>query len=340
MKILLIGGTGFIGRFLAADLARRGHELAIFHRGATKLDGPHVSITGDRKRLAESRDALRAFGPEIIVDLVLSSGAQARDLVELARGGARHVVALSSMDVYRACGVLHRLEPGPLEPLPLTEESALRTKLQTYPPQQIEGLRQIFGWVDDDYDKIPVEQALLGARELRTTILRLPMVYGPFDPLRRLHPIVRRIDDGRRALLLPEPLAAWRATRGYVENVAAAIALAACSEASAGIYNVGELDARSELEWARLVGAAAGWDGEVVVLPEDATPPHLRLPGNTDQHWIAETSRLRREFGFVEPVARDEAIRRTIAWERATPVTGFVPYAFDYAAEDAALRRG
>ena len=337
MKILLIGGTGFIGRFVTAELARRGHKLAIFHRGVTKLEGPHLSITGDRKQLAESRDALRAWGPEVILDLVLSSGTQARELIEIARGVARYVVALSSMDVYRACGVLHRLEPGPLEPLPLTEASALRTRLQTYPKQQLAMLQQLFGWADDDYDKIPVEQALLAARDLRTTILRLPMVYGPFDPLRRLHPIVKRIDDGRRALLLPEPLAAWRATRGYVENVAAAVALAACSESAAGVYNVGDPDALSELEWARRVSAAAGWDGDLVVLPEESTPPHLRLPGNTAQHWIADSSRLRSELGFVEPVDRDEAIRRTIVWERANPTTGHLLHAFDYAAEDAAL---
>ena len=52
---------------------------------------------------------------------------------------------------------------------------------------------------------------------------------------------------------------------------------------------------------------------------------------------IADSSRLRSELGFVEPVDRDEAIRRTIAWERATPATGPLLHAFDYVAEDAAL---
>ncbi len=52
------------------------------------------------------------------------------------RGVATRVVAASSMDVYRACGVLHGSEEGPLEPVPLTEKSALRTKLQTYPAAQ------------------------------------------------------------------------------------------------------------------------------------------------------------------------------------------------------------
>jgi hypothetical protein len=54
------------------------------------------------------------------------------------------------MDVYRACGVLHGTEPGPLEPLPLTEASPVRTTLQTYPPAQVAMLQQVFGWLDGE----------------------------------------------------------------------------------------------------------------------------------------------------------------------------------------------
>jgi nucleoside-diphosphate-sugar epimerase len=336
MRVLLIGGSGFIGPFVVAELARAGHELAILHRGRTAMP-PHRSIVGDRTRLAASRDAIRDFAPEIVIDLVLSSERQARELAEVMRGITRRIVALSSMDVYRACGVTHGFEPGPLEPLPLTEESALRTKLQTYPPKQIAMLQQVFGWLDNEYDKIPVERVLLDDAELATTVLRLPMVYGPGDPLRRLHWLVKRIDDARRAIIVPLP--AWSATRGYVEDVGAAIALAATSDAAIGrIYNVGEPEAPTELAWAQHVARVAGWDGELVQLPDDAIPAHLRIPGNAAQHWVADTSRIRRELGFAERVSRDEAIRRTIAWERATPATaGVLPHRFDYAAEDAAL---
>src|SRR5262249_11570261 len=83
--------------------------------------------------------------------------------------------------------------------VPLTEESALRTTLQTYPTDSVRMLQQIFGWLDDEYDKIPVEREILGDRELPGTVLRLPMVYGPGDRLRRFLPIVKRVDDGRRA---------------------------------------------------------------------------------------------------------------------------------------------
>src|SRR2546427_11636711 len=121
----------------------------------------------------------------------------ALELINVFRGHARRVFALSSMDVYRACGVTPRLEEGPLESLRLREEpSALRTKPQTYPPAQVQVLQQIFGWLDDEYDKIPVEREVLGHGELPGTVVRLPMVYGPGDPLHRFHPIVKRIVDG------------------------------------------------------------------------------------------------------------------------------------------------
>ena len=126
-------------------------------------------------------------------------------------------------------------------------------------------------------------------------------------------------------------------TRGYLENVAAAIALAATSDRAAGrVYNVGEPENFSELEWARRIAASMGWTGRFVVLPKDHMPAHLVMPGNAGQHWSVDTTRIRQELGYVEPIARDEAISRTVEWERASP-TDSSPHPFDYAAEDAAI---
>ena len=340
MRILAIGGSGFIGLPLVEQLVANGHEVAVFHRGKGPLELPAAvrRMVGDRKALAEHAEALRGFRPEVVIDMILSSGAQAERLMQTFRGTARRVVALSSIDVYRACGVLHGLEDGPLEPLPLTEDSPLRTKPSTYPPRQIRMLQSVFGWLDDDYDKIPVERAVLGDPDLPGTVLRLPMVYGPRDPLHRLLPIVKRIDDGRGAIVFAESMAAWRGSRGYALNVAAAIGLAAASEAAAGrVYNVAEPEMLSELEWARKVAEVAGWRGEFVVLPDDRAPAHLRAPGNAAQHWVTDSSRIRDDLGFREPISGDEAIRRTVAWLRAHRPADEGPHVFDYAAEDAAL---
>jgi len=333
MRILVIGGTGFIGPPLVRQLAAAGHSVGVLHRGNARFDLPAEEILGDRRDLASIRPKA-----DVVVDLILSSGKQARELMEVFNSVAQRVVAASSMDVYRACGVLHGSEEGPLEPTPLTEDSPLRTKLQTYPPPQLKMLQQIFGWVDDEYDKIPVEQAILRDPDLPGTVLRLPMVYGPGDRLHRFHPVLKRIDDGRRAIIFEETLAQWRAPRGYVENVAAALALAAVDERASGrVYNVAEQPAYSELEWARKIAAATDWGGEFVVLPRERTPEHLIQGGNTAQHWEADSSRIRRELGYKEIVGLEEGIRRTIEWERANPIGEFNPHRFDYPAEDAAL---
>src|SRR5713101_6483534 len=239
MRILLIGGNGFIGRFVVAALKQEEYAVALFHRGTAPTPDGVEEILGDHNQLSASTQELRRFAPDVVIDLVVSSGLQAEELMNSFRGATQRVVMLSSIDVYRAAGVLHGTESGPLQEVPLTEESELRRNLHPYPPAAVERLRKIFSWVTDDYDKIPAERAVMNDRELPGTVLRLPMVYGPGDPLHRFHPIVKRVDDGRRHIILPETLAAWYSPRGYVENAAAAIALAATDERAARhIYNV------------------------------------------------------------------------------------------------------
>ncbi len=334
LRVLAIGGNGFIGRFVTALLLEAGHEVMVFHRGSTPLDS-----SGARELLGRHED-LPLFGadiarlaPDVVLDFILGSGAHAATLLEALAGRAGRLVVLSSQDVYRATGILHGLEEGDPDPVPLGEDAPLRTRLHPYPPPVLEALRGVFGWVDGEYDKIPVERAVLEQTAIPAVVLRLPMVFGPGDPLHRLFPIVKRVDDRRPFILLDERMAAWRATRGYVENVAAAIALAATATAAAGIYNLGG-EATSELEWTETVARAAGFTGVVRSLAAGETPPHLRPPGNVAQHWVTDAGRLARELSFKPPVSRAVALERTIAWERSHPPDAIDPAQFDYAAED------
>jgi nucleoside-diphosphate-sugar epimerase len=179
----------------------------------------------------------------------------------------------------------------------------------------------------------------MGDPDLPGTVLRLPMVYGPGDRQRRYYPVLKRIFDGRRRIIFSAGQAHWRAPRGYVENVAAAVTLAATSPAAAGrIYNVCEEPPHSELEWARMMGKVAGWKGEFVVLPDKRTPAHLLFPANLKQDAAASSARIRQELAYSEPVPINEAIRRTVEWEKATPPAPPLPYQFKYEVEDAAIQ--
>ena len=337
MKILLIGGSGFIGQFAAEQLQQSGHLVTVFHRGKTRAPQGTEEITGDRRFLQDHQPEFRRQKFDVVIDFVLSSGRQAQQLMDTFRGIAGRVVALSSMDVYCAWGVFYKTEQCGLQELPLTEDSDLRTSRVTYPPEALKRAQAVYGWLDDEYDKIPVEQAILSDAKLPGTILRLPMIYGPGDPLHRFHPVLKRIDDGRKQIIFADDVAPLRTPRGYVEDVAAAIALAATLPQSTGrIYNVCEAESFGELDWARKIADAVGWQGEFVVLPHDRTPKHLLWPGNTAQHVVASSERIRKELGYCEVVPREEAIRRTIDWERAnSPATPLAQ--FDYAAEDEAL---
>jgi nucleoside-diphosphate-sugar epimerase len=332
---LVIGGTGFIGSHVIRALERLGHDLAVFHRGSNIRE-----FSGDRNDLESLGRAVQAFRPDAVLDCILSDGNQAIQLMHVLRGRTRRVIALSSQDVYRAAGVLHHTEGGPLEPLPLTEESPVRTHSGVYGREATAVLKSVFGWLTEDYDKIPVERAILGDPDLPGTVLRLPMVYGPADPLHRFYPAVKRIQDRRPAILLEERSARWRGTRGFVENVAGAVALAVASAQAAGrIYNVGEPDTLSEFEWNRAIGDIMGWEGKVVCLPDEIMPPHLRAPYNFNQHWVTSTQRIRDELGFWEVVPRSDALRKTIEWQSANSPPPAVLPGFDYTKEDEALAR-
>jgi len=324
MKILVLGGTQFIGPCLVEHLVARGHEVAVFHRGQTQAPLPPAvrHLLGDRRRLAEHAAGLRRFAPDVVVDMIALTEEDARSLLATFRGSAGRLVVLSSGDVYRAYGLFAGLEQGPVEPVPLTEDAPLRQTLFIARSQAKSPDDPMY-----HYEKIRVEQVVLSDPSLPGTALRLPMVYGPGDYQHRLYPYLARMDAGRPVIPLDEGLARWRCLRGYVEDVAAAIALAATSAKTTGrVYNVAEEIAYTEAEWVARIGAAAGWGGRVVAVPKGRLP----VPFNTDQDLTMDSSRIRAELGYREVVPPAEALQKAVAWERANPSAP----PLDYAAED------
>src|SRR5262245_24446230 len=277
LRVLLVGGTGFIGPYVAERLTRLGHQVTVYHRGDHEPPLPfgvrHVHSPLAARPVVGFPEELTALGCDVVVAMHLVGEADARALADAFRGAARRVVALSSGDVYRAYGLVRGTESGPPEPCPLSEEAPLRTKLYPY-----RGGRP--GPYDPEtYEKILAEREIARYAELPATILRLPVVFGPGDDQHRFFATIKRLDDGRRAFLLEERLASWRWTHGYVENVAHAIALAVdCEEAAGRIYNVGERQTPSVAERVGKIAVAAGWRGKIVTEEASKLPPYLVMP--------------------------------------------------------------
>jgi nucleoside-diphosphate-sugar epimerase len=339
MHVMVLGGTGFIGPHVVRRLAETGHDVTLFNRGRRSAQpdlppGVH-RIAGDRDHLSRYASEFRAYSPDVVLDMRPLSERDARAVSDAFTVIARRQVAISSMDVYRIYGRITGTEPGPPEPLPITEDSPLREKLYPYRGDTPRPDDADDKWMDD-YDKIPVERTVMGNPEMPGTVLRLPMVYGPGTM--RDFEYVRRMVDGRPAILLDERMAAWRAPRGYVEDVAHAIALAVTDErAAGGIYNVAEPEARTLQEWVEELGRAFGWEGRVVLVPPDLTPPSMD-PGDAPNHqWVVSSDRIRAELGYAERTPRDVALRRTVEWQAEHLPEEIDPAQFDYEGDDRLL---
>jgi nucleoside-diphosphate-sugar epimerase len=75
------------------------------------------------------------------------------------------------------------------------------------------------------------------------------------------------------------------------------------------VFNVGESDALSELEWVGAIAAAAGWKGRLVAAPDE--PP--TVPGRWEVPLVTDTRRIRTVLGYTDPIGRAEGLRRTVA---------------------------
>lgn len=172
----------------------------------------------------DSLQALAAAEPDIFLHIGAMNSEDARSAASAFAGRTRRLVAASSGDVYLAYGRFTGLEPGPPVPVPLSEEAEMRRRLFPYRSKAALVADPLFS-----YEKILVERELLGCAGLDAAIVRLPKVYGP----------ERNADFATVHAYADRPH--WRWTHGYVENVAAALALVALHPAlPARIYNVGE----------------------------------------------------------------------------------------------------
>jgi nucleoside-diphosphate-sugar epimerase len=337
MRILVLGGTRFIGLAAVTELAADGHDVAVFHRGKSNavLPSEVTQILGDRRDLWFHREPLLQFGAEVVIDMLAMTEADMLRVQELFREQVRRLVVISSCDVYRAYGVLlgKEKEEGYTQPTPLREESELRRRLYPFREAQLRRDDDARAWLDD-YDKILVERAAHSDPDLPATVLRLPMVYGPRDGQHRLFPYLKRMDDGRPAILLSATDAGRRFARGFVGNVAHAVAMTAVREDGDAFYNVADEPSFTEVEWVEAIAKAAGWAGRIVVLPDGSLPEDMR--GMTPQDLDVDTHLIRAQLGFSEPVKLDDALAQTVDWEREH-LPEFDPAQFDYALEDRLL---
>ncbi|MDF1663737.1 MAG: NAD-dependent epimerase/dehydratase family protein [Planctomycetota bacterium] len=335
MKILIIGGTLFIGRAIALKLFEDGHEVAVLNRGKTSPDLPGAIqlIKGDRDNLAASRADILGFAPEVVLHNIVIHKGHITDLQELVAGVVKRIVLTSSMDVYKSYGILTGIETGPVMTEIQGEDGPLRDELYPYRKDLPDSNHPLY-----NYDKIPAEQAVLEHSEIEGVVLRLPMVFGPRDWQYRLFDKVKPMIDGRGSIVESEEVAAWRTSYAYVENVAAAFALACVKAEAAGqVYNVSDGLFSTE-DLCERVKAELNWTGHYLKRPAKELPETFHPGFETAQHLLFSDAKIRRELGYSPVVSMEDGIKRTVEWLRENHPEKMDEDLVHYKVQDEALR--
>ena len=304
MRVIVFGGTRFIGRAIVEELAGSGHDMLVVHRGNLEPDDmpavKHLHV--DRAELGGHRNELAAFQPDAAVDCRALTRADSEIVLE-ALPAALRLVVISSIDVYRAFGALNQdLET---DPVPLDEESAVRPTRYPY-RGRMPGM--------EHYDKLDVEEVYLARGG---TSVRLPMVYGEHDYQLREEFILRRLRAGRTRI--PFGAGTWLACRAYVRDVARGVLLALESADAAGhVFNLCEDRTYSMRMWSRMILDAAGSTAELVRVADDVLPEDLKPTGTMSQHIVVSAQKARSRLGWTtsDPV---ESLGTSVRWHLANP---------------------
>jgi len=288
MRVLIIGGTRFIGAHAARAFHERGLDVTVFHRGRTEnRELPpvqHIRDAAAEYPVTRYPHNITSVDWELVVHMVLMGEADAQAATAAFRGRTGRFLMISSGDVYRAYGRLTRIEPGPPDPVPLSENAPLRHVLYPYKKQA-----EKVGPIANYYEKILAERAIQQAGALPATILRLPKVYG-------------QEDNGDLATVYgfaEQP--GWRWTHGHVANVAEAIVCAGLNaQADGRIYNVGEAETPTMGE-------------RLAALPKSERKGPKPPDFDYRQDMVLNTSRIRDELGFRDILDETLAMRQLIS---------------------------
>src|SRR3954454_10460127 len=258
MRILVIGGTSFVGRHMAQTALDRGHEVTLFNRGKTNPDVlPQAErLTGDRD---SDLSALDGRSWDATVDVCAYVPRQVRTLLDALGAGAGHYTFISTISVYGDVGV----DSGFDEDAPLLE-----------PEWADELTMEKYGEL-----KVACEQV---AREIagdRLLVIRPGYVIGPHDKTHRFTYWVERVAEGRSPMAGPDEA---QPLQGVDGRDLAAFTVAQVEQGTVDTFHVTAPEpAPSFAEWLQTIADAVD-----VALPEiHWIGAHDDLPLSAPEDW-------------------------------------------------------
>ena len=214
LRILILGGTRFIGLHMTALALERGHTLTFFNRGRTHTDRfPAVErIKGDRNG---EIDGLAGRQWDVVIDNSGYVPRHARLTAELLAPNVRQYIFTSSISVY----------PDFAEP---RDEKSAVGRLQDETIEKVDG--ETYGPL-----KALCEQAVQKAMPGRTLVIRPGLIVGPDDSTDRFTYWPARAARGGEFIAPGAPGDAFQVID--VRDLAAFV-IKACEDNTTGTYNL------------------------------------------------------------------------------------------------------
>jgi 2'-hydroxyisoflavone reductase len=317
VRVLVLGGTRFLGRAVAAAALDRGWATTVFNRGRSgSPPGGATEVHGDRRRL-EDLERLAALGPwEVVVDVPGVVPAEVRDAARVLAPLANRYVYVSSVSAYRDWPAA-----------PVDEDSPVREGDPDLDVDSWEWGAGVYGGL-----KAGAEQAVLREAGDRALIARPGVILGPWEYSGRLTWWLERIARGGPFVAPSNPDVEIQPVD--VRDVAAFL-LDQAAAGKAGIFNLA-----APIGSARFAGlleaciAATGAAARPVWVPDAALreaglrewmqPPLWRTAPGT---WRIDPGRALAAGLVPRPLA--ETVADTWAWMR----TGARPFEDERAAK-------
>lgn len=183
MKLLVLGGTQFLGRALVEAALERGHEVTLFNRGRTN---PELFPKAEKLRGDRAVDPLPSGRWDVAVDTSGYLPAVVRRSAEALRDSVERYVFVSSISAYAD------LSAGP-------SEDSSRAELGDLPSDEL-----LPGYENYGALKALCEDAVVQVFGKRALILRPGLIVGPHDPTGRFTYWPHRIARGGE-FLVPAP---------------------------------------------------------------------------------------------------------------------------------------
>ena len=186
LKLLIIGGTVFLGRALVDAALARGHEVTLFNRGKSNPDlYPNVEkLHGDR---LNDLSALKGRRWDVVIDTCGFTPSAVQASTELLADAVEHYTFVSSMSAYSDYSEPGLDENGPLNVMP--DGASLDEVTDT-----------TYGAL-----KVLCEQAAEKVMPGRVLSIRAGLIVGPHDNIGRFPYWVRRVSQGGEVLAPGRP---------------------------------------------------------------------------------------------------------------------------------------